>query len=78
MSDQYLSSAQGKSNQKVYILDETGRSYALAINSLPSAWFRRTVEFKTFSSANGVGFMQVLIEDEEKEIVAVSSKGLWL
>ncbi|MBR5557750.1 MAG: DNA topoisomerase IV subunit A, partial [Acinetobacter sp.] len=30
--DQYLSHAQGKSNQRVYVLDETGRSYALAIN----------------------------------------------
>ena len=73
--DQYLSSAQGKSNQKVYILDETGRSYALAINSLPSArGLGEPLSSKLFP-ANGVGFMQVLIEDEEKEIVAVSSKG---
>ncbi len=35
--DQYLSHAQGKSNQRVYVLDDTGRSYALAINTLPSA-----------------------------------------
>ncbi|MDI1223474.1 MULTISPECIES: DNA topoisomerase IV subunit A [Acinetobacter] len=74
-SDQYLSSAQGKSNQKVYILDETGRSYALAINSLPSARGLGEPLSSKLSPANGVGFMQVLIEDEEKEIVAVSSKG---
>jgi len=73
--DQYLSSAQGKSNQKVYILDETGRSYALAINSLPSARGLGEPLSSKLSPANGVGFMQVLIEDEEKEIVAVSSKG---
>ena len=35
--DQYLSHATGKSNQRAYVLDETGRSYALAVNSLPSA-----------------------------------------
>jgi len=73
--DQYLSSAQGKSNQKVYILDETGRSYALAINSLPSARGLGEPLSSKLSPANGVGFMQVLIENEEKEIVAVSSKG---
>ncbi|MCS4299335.1 MULTISPECIES: DNA topoisomerase IV subunit A [Acinetobacter] len=73
--DQYLSSAQGKSNQKVYILDETGRSYALAINSLPSARGLGEPLSSKLSPANAVGFMQVLIEDEEKEIVAVSSKG---
>lgn len=35
--DQYLSHAQGKSNQRVYVLDDSGRSYGLPINSLPSA-----------------------------------------
>jgi len=73
--DRYLSSAQGKSNQKVYILDEKGRSYALAINSLPSARGLGEPLSSKLSPANGVGFMQVLIENEEKEIVAVSSKG---
>lgn len=73
--DRYLSSAQGKSNQKVYILDEKGRSYALPINSLPSARGLGEPLSSKLSPANGVGFMQVLIENEEKEIVAVSSKG---
>ncbi|MEG8264518.1 hypothetical protein MKS78_03560 [Acinetobacter baumannii] len=35
--DQYLSHAVGKTNQRVYFLDETGRSYALPISNLPSA-----------------------------------------
>ena len=35
--DQYLSHAVGKTNQRVYFLDKTGRSYALPISSLPSA-----------------------------------------
>jgi topoisomerase-4 subunit A len=36
-NDQYLTSAQGKSNQQVYFLDTTGRSYSLLANTLPSA-----------------------------------------
>ncbi|NNP72496.1 DNA topoisomerase IV subunit A [Acinetobacter defluvii] len=73
--DQYLSSAQGKSNQKVYILDETGRSYALAINSLPSARGLGEPLSSKLSPANGVGFIQVLVEDDDAEIVVASSAG---
>ena len=73
--DQYLDSAQGKSNQKVYVLDETGRSYALAINSLPSARGLGEPLSSKLSPATGVGFMQVLIAEDESEIIAVSSNG---
>ncbi|CAB1219873.1 DNA topoisomerase IV subunit A [Acinetobacter bouvetii] len=73
--DQYLSHAQGKSNQRVYVLDETGRSYALAINSLPSARGLGEPLSSKLSPASGVGFIQVLIAEEEAEILALSSKG---
>ncbi|OTG81168.1 DNA topoisomerase IV subunit A [Acinetobacter sp. ANC 4648] len=74
VGDQYLSHAQGKTNQKVYVLDETGRSYALAISSLPSArGFGEPLSSK-LSPANGVGFIQVIIADDEQEILATSSK----
>jgi topoisomerase-4 subunit A len=59
----------------VYILDETGRSYALSINSLPSARGLGEPLSSKLSPANGVSFIQVLVEDEDKEIIAVSSKG---
>ena len=73
--DQYLSHAQGKSNQRVYVLDQTGRSYALAINSLPSArGFGEPLSSK-LSPASGVGFMQVLIGEENQDIIAVSNMG---
>ena len=72
--DQYLSHAQGKSNQRAYILDETGRSYALAINQLPSArGFGEPLSSK-LSPANGVGFKQVFIADDDAEILVLSSK----
>ncbi|MFZ0329909.1 MAG: DNA gyrase C-terminal beta-propeller domain-containing protein, partial [Acinetobacter bohemicus] len=73
--DQYLSHAQGKSNQRVYVLDETGRSYALAIASLPSARGLGEPLSSKLAPANGIGFIQVLITEDEREVIAVSSKG---
>ena len=73
--DQYLSHAQGKSNQKVYVLDESGRSYALPINGLPSARGLGEPLSSKLSPANGIGFQQILIEDDETELVVASSKG---
>lgn len=73
--DQYLSHAQGKSNQKVYVLDQTGRSYALAINSLPSARGLGEPLSSRLSPAKGAGFIQVYIADDQTELVAVSSSG---
>ena len=73
--DQYLSHAQGKSNQRVYVLDETGRSYALAINTLPSARSLGEPLSSKLAPANGVAFVQVLIAADEQELIAMSSKG---
>ena len=73
--DQYLSHATGKSNQRTYVLDETGRSYALAINSLPSARGLGEPLSSKLAPANGIGFIQVMIAEDEQEIIAVSSKG---
>ena len=73
--DQYLSHATGKSNQRAYVLDETGRSYALAINSLPSARGLGEPLSSKLTPANGIGFIQVMIAEDEQEVIAVSSQG---
>lgn len=73
--DQYLSHAQGKSNQKVYVLDQSGRSYALPITGLPSARSLGEPLSSKLSPANGVNFQQILIAEDEVEILAISSKG---
>ncbi len=73
--DQYLSHAQGKSNQRVYVFDEAGRSYALPINNLPSARGLGEPLSSKLSPASGIGFKQVLVADDETEILAVSNKG---
>ncbi|OTG81250.1 DNA topoisomerase IV subunit A [Acinetobacter sp. ANC 4558] len=73
--DQYLSHAQGKSNQRVYILDEAGRSYALAINNLPSARGSGEPLSSKLAPANGIGFKQVIIAEDNVELIVASSKG---
>lgn len=73
--DQYLSHAQGKSNQRVYVLDESGRSYALAINTLPSARGLGEPLSSKLSPASGVGFKQVFIAEDDAELLALSNKG---
>ena len=73
--DQYLSHAQGKSNQRVYILDESGRSYALAANTLPSARGLGEPLSSKLSPASGVAFKQVMMAEDDAELIAMSSKG---
>ncbi|QIC75053.1 DNA topoisomerase IV subunit A [Acinetobacter indicus] len=73
--DQYLSHAQGKSNQRAYVLDDTGRSYGVAINSLPSARGLGEPLSSRLSPASGVGFKQVFVAEDQAEILIMSSKG---
>ena len=73
--DQYLSHAQGKSNQRAYVLDDTGRSYGVAINSLPSARGLGEPLSSRLSPASGVGFKQVFVAEDQAEILVMSSKG---
>ncbi|MDW7564117.1 DNA topoisomerase IV subunit A, partial [Klebsiella pneumoniae] len=68
--DQYLSHAVGKTNQRVYFLDETGRSYALPISNLPSARGLGDPLSSKLSPASGVSFIQVYLDDDESELIA--------
>mgnify|MGYP000387910731 FL=1 len=73
--DQYLSHAVGKTNQRVYFLDETGRSYALPISSLPSARGLGEPLSSKLAPASGVSFIQVFVDEDSNELLAVSSNG---
>ncbi|SDB95212.1 DNA topoisomerase IV subunit A [Acinetobacter boissieri] len=73
--DQYLSHASGKSNQKVYVLDDSGRSYALNISTLPSARGLGEPLTSRLSPAQGVRFKQLLIADDTQALVVLSSAG---
>lgn len=72
--DKYLDSAIGKSNQKVYLLDQTGRSYALAANGLPSARGQGEPLTSKLNPANGVQFVQVIMGADDAPIVTLSSQ----
>ncbi|WP_343597080.1 DNA topoisomerase IV subunit A [Acinetobacter sp.] len=73
--DQYLSHAVGKTNQRVYVMDSAGRSYALPINSLPSARGLGEPLSSKLAPANGVVFTQILVVDEQQEVLATSDAG---
>jgi topoisomerase-4 subunit A len=73
--DKYLSHAVGKTNQRVYFLDETGRSYALPISSLPSARGLGEPLSSKLAPTSGVSFVQVYVDEDNSELLAASSKG---
>lgn len=73
--DEYLSHCLGKSNQKVYLVDETGRSYTLPANNLPSARGQGEPLTSKLNPPSGKQFIQVLMGDDEQEIIAISSAG---
>lgn len=72
--DEYLSHTLGKSNQRVYILDETGRSYTLPANELPSARGHGEPLTSKLNPPTAKQFIQVLMGDDEQEIIVLSSK----
>lgn len=74
-SDEYLSHTYGKSNQRVYFLDETGRSYALSANTLPSARGQGEPLTSKLNPPIGKQFIQTLMGEDEQVIIALSSQG---
>ncbi len=73
--DQYAAHAQGKSNQRVYLLDSSGRSYALAAHSLPSARGQGEPLTSRLSPPAGSRFEQVLMGDAAQPLVLASDQG---
>lgn len=73
--DQYQCHCIGKSNQRVYVLDQTGRSYALPANSLPSARGLGEPLTSKLSPPSGTRFVDMLMGDDQQRIVLASSNG---
>lgn len=73
--DSYLDSVVGKNNQRVYLLDQTGRSYALDASGLPSARGQGEPLTSKLNPASGVPFIQVLMGDEQNELLTLSTQG---
>ncbi|SIT72623.1 DNA topoisomerase IV subunit A [Ectothiorhodosinus mongolicus] len=73
--DQYLAAAQGRSNQLAVFLDTTGRTYALAAHTLPSARSQGEPLSGRLSPPDGARFVSVLMGAEQEHFVVASSHG---
>ena len=72
--DNYLASAQGRSNSLVYFLDSSGRVYNLPIHSLPSARGQGEPLTGNLKPAAGAMFVDV-ISGKDEHIMLASSAG---
>ncbi len=73
--DAYLSHCTGKSNQRVYLLDNTGRSYALAAATLPSARGQGEPVTTKLAPPAGSHFVEVLMGDDAQPILLAGNNG---
>lgn len=73
--DTFKACAMGKSTEQAVFLDSTGRSYALAAHSLPSARGQGEPLTGRVSPASGATFEGVLIGDPKRQLLAASDAG---
>ncbi|HET8817150.1 MAG TPA: DNA topoisomerase IV subunit A [Pseudidiomarina sp.] len=73
--DQYLSSAQGKSNQQVVFLDSSGRSFSCEAHLLPSARTQGEPLTGRFSLVAGETVDQVMMAKDEQRYLMASDAG---
>ena len=73
--DVYLAHAQGKSNEKVYLMDNTGRSYRLDAHTLPSARGQGEPLTSLLKPTGGASFVNVLMGQDDSKLIMASSQG---
>lgn len=73
--DGYQFSARGKSNQNVLLIDSTGRSYALAAHTLPSARGQGEPASGRLNPPSGATFTGLLMGQDEQRILVSSDAG---
>ncbi len=73
--DAYLQSARGKSNQYAYLLDSTGRSYAIAAHTLPSARGHGEPATGRLNAPSGANFVGVQMGDDDVKVLLSSDAG---
>lgn len=73
--DAYLSHSMGKSNQRVYLLDNTGRSYALSAANLPSARGQGEPVTTKLAPPAGARFVEVIMGEDTQPILLASNYG---
>jgi topoisomerase-4 subunit A len=73
--DEYLNQAFGRSNQPVYLMDSSGRSFSLMPLGLPSARSFGEPVSKWLSLAPGAHWVDILAGKEDQKILLASSIG---
>ncbi len=73
--DRYLTHCAGKSNQRVFVLDNSGRSYALPASTLPSARSLGEPLTTKLNPPTGSRFVDLIMGDEQQAVVLASSQG---
>lgn len=73
--DGYQFSARGKSNQNVLLIDSTGRSYAMAAHTLPSARGQGEPASGRLNPPSGATFMGLLMGQDEQRVLIASDAG---
>jgi len=73
--DSYQAQVRGKSNEKIYILDNKGRSYSIDAHSLASARGQGDPLTCVSKPPSGTNFEQLLAGDSEARLVLASNSG---
>lgn len=73
--DSYQAHVHGKSNEKIYIMDSTGRSYGIDAHTLASARGQGDPLTSVLKPPAGAKFVQLLAGDNEQKIILASSQG---
>ncbi len=73
--DSYKFSVPGKSNQNVLLLDSTGRSYAIAAHTLPSARGQGEPASGRLNPPSGATFTGLLMGQDEQRVMVASDAG---
>lgn len=73
--DSYQAHVRGKSNEKIYVLDSTGRSYSIDAHNLASARGQGDPLTSVLKPPAGASFEQLLTGADDQRIILASSQG---
>jgi len=73
--DNFMASAQGRSNQLAMFIDSTGRVYSVIAGTLPSARGQGEPLSSRFKPPDGAGFCGAMIGDNEQKYLLASDAG---
>src|SRR5690606_21548014 len=73
--DEFKLAARGKSNQNAVFLDSTGRTYSLAVHTLPSARGQGEPLTGRLTPPSGANFEGLILADDKQQLLMASDAG---